>query len=148
MKTQHETVIDGLEVTSTMLDFDDAAELNLELVQKLAPLVQLFALTAADELEGDKLNDAALPVIATVAQSMRPTEWSALMRRLLERTVVVAPDAEGKKIRLDLSQKTARNIAFQGRVLTSYKVVLFAIKINFADFIGALGPLGITVKGL
>lgn len=146
MQLQHTATIDGLEVISSLLDYDEAADISMELVQKLAPLVQLLMLDDG-ELEGEKLSAAALPMIASAAATMKPTEWAALMRRLFERTSVITTDDAGKKINVDLKARDGRNVAFRGRVLASYKVALFVIKINFADFIGALGPLGIMVKG-
>lgn len=147
MKLQHQTTIDGLEVTSSLLDYDEAADISLEIIQKISPLVQLFMLDDTDMRDEKKLQAAALPLIMAAAQSMKSAEWGALVRRLLERTSVVGTNAKGEKANLDLRTADARNQVFQGRVLTSYKVVLFVIQINFADFGGALGQLGITVKG-
>lgn len=148
MQLQHQTTIDGLEITSTLLDYDDAADISAELIQKMAPLVEAFSSLGPDDLTAEGLNAAALPAVSSVARNMKPAEWAALMRRLFERTSAICTDEAGKKINVDLKSKEGRNIAFRGNVLASYKVALFVIKINFADFIGALGPLGITVKGL
>lgn len=141
MQTQFTEAIDGCDVTVTLFDYDEAADLAFELASKLAPVVG--ALASDTELD---LETVAVPMLASAAQSIDAKAWAALLRRLLANVSVVGPFGDdGKKVNLSLVKPTDRTLAFRGRIVLSYKIAWLVMKVNFRDFFDALGPIGQTL---
>ena len=76
---------------------------------------------------------ALTPAIAALADSLDPDQIEALAVQILEGTLVV----DGKQART-LNTAAAIDDVFGGRLMTMFKVMAFAIEVNFRDFFRAL----------
>lgn len=132
IRTEKET-IDGLEITVTQFAALRQAKLLARLGRTLGPTVGLAARSATGE-NPDKLLAEVMSmdlggVIAMVFDRLVDTELEGLITATLAGTSVIHNE---KKV--DLSDKSSIDAVFSGRLVTLFKVMVFAIKVNFADF--------------
>jgi hypothetical protein len=143
MQTQFTEQIDGCEVLVTLFEYDEASDLAFEIAHKVAPFAGALAEKGSENISLDAL---AVPMLMSAARSIDAKEWGSLVRRLLANVVVTGPFGEGGALeRADLKLPARRTVAFRGRMLLSYKIMWFVMRVNFQDFIGALGLTGLTL---
>lgn len=123
--------IDGLQVRTAQLPALQAYDLLTRLGEIITP-----ALTVIASLEGEALLDqdlgALAPVLASVFAKIKGAEGKALIKDTLALTSVVE---DGSLI--ELTSQARIDEAFTGRLLTMFKVMAFAIRVNYRDFIDA-----------
>jgi hypothetical protein len=118
-----------------------ALRLKAKLLRKLIPVFASgasFAGAAAsmDELLQMELNDVG-PVMLAIAEALEPAELSQLIGECLKATSIEA-DHAGKLKRIELNTENKIDLHVPD-VTTLYKILFFALKVNFGDFIeGAL----------
>lgn len=130
-----ETEIDGVRFGTTQY----AAMRGLELMGRLAQTVgpALGALSMAD-METDL--DKFAPVIAVALRDLKPEELTSLTIAILSGTTATITEANTVK-RVDLMTRESLDRVFSGRLMTMFKVILHALKVNYADFgFGSAAP--------
>lgn len=139
-KTQQTKEIDGEAYTASLMDAETALEI-FERVMKLVGPAAFEALAHAKDLPADlsgggleKLSVLA-PVVRVLLGGAGKGEVAGLVKDLCGCCTVAA--AGGKDVHL--SKVFA--VHFQGRTLTTFKVALFALQVNYSDFFGGLGGL-------
>lgn len=125
LKTEDQE-IDG--VRCTVVEFP--AMYNFKLLAKLAKTLGP-SLAALGQLNPNTdLSDAG-PALRDALAGLDPDEAQRLLVELLKSTSVIS--TEGKRV--ELSSQSAIDNMFSGRLLTMLKVAMFAVRVNFADFI-------------
>lgn len=131
-------VIDGLTFTSTQLPPLKAYPLSARVAKILLPVFS--KLLSPDLKFGDaeaflaQHPDKLIPVIEPLLSALGEKENEDLPLKLLAGTTVQVPDEAGQLSIIHLGTPEAFNRAFQGRGLTLYKAMWFAVEVNFADF--------------
>lgn len=123
-----ETEIDGIRFGTTQYGAMRALELMGKLAQTIGPA--LGALSAADmttELE------KFAPVIGIALRDLKPAELSSLVIDVLSGTTATVTE-EGKIRRSDLMTREQIDRVFSGKLMTMFKAILHALKVNYADF--------------
>lgn len=123
-----EKEIDGLKFGTTQY----AAMRGLELMGKLASSMGP-ALGAMSAIEGENDFEKYAPMLAIALRDLEPSKLSTLCVDILSGTTATIEE-NNKVKRVDLSSKEALDRVFSGRLMTMFKVILFALKVNFADF--------------
>ncbi len=123
-----EVEIDGLKFGTQQY----AAMRSFELMGKLASTIgpALGALSMADE--GTDLDKFA-PVLASALRDVDPTKLGGLVIDVLSGTTATITE-EGKVARVDLNSTKNVDRVFSGRLMTMFKVLLHALKVNYSDF--------------
>lgn len=135
MRATQDTTIDGMRFRVTQLPGMRGYLLSNDLLQLIAP-----ALGHASKLRpGVKVLDMGLdelgPMLAAVLPGLSREKQETLTRELLEGATVTF---NGQNVPvLDVF-----DTAFQGKVLAAYKLMAFALKVNFGSFSAALGSVG------
>lgn len=131
-------LIDGLSFTTTQLPPLKAYPLSARVANILLPALTKFL--ATDMKGGDVTSflaqDASklMPALEPLLEALSKKENEDLPLKLLVGTSVQVPDDNGQMSVLSLASPEAFNRAFQGRGLTLYKAMWFAIEVNFSDF--------------
>lgn len=137
-KTQQTKEIDGEAYTASLMDAETALAI-FERVMRLVGPAAFEALAHAKDMPKDLADVEKLSVFAPVVRVLfggaGNGEVASLVKDLCGCCSVAA--AGGKDVHLS---KTFA-IHFQGRTLTAFRVALFAIQVNYADFFGGLGGL-------
>lgn len=139
-KTQQTKEIDGEAYTASLMDAETALAI-FERVMRLVGPAAFEALAHAKDLpkdlSGDGLEKLSVfaPVVRVLFGGASNGEVAGLVKDLCGCCSVAV--AGGKDVHLS---KTFA-IHFQGRTMTAFKVALFAIQVNYADFFGGLGGL-------
>lgn len=107
---------------------------SLELLGKLAKAVGpvMGALSEMDMNATDL--DKYAPLLAYALKDVEPNQLTALVVDVLAGTSATLTDDKGVVKRVDLLGKEALDRVFSGRLIMMFKVVLHALKVNFADF--------------
>lgn len=126
--TQTET-IDGMIVSVSQLPYWKASPLAYRIAKVLLPALGKLggAGTKLAEVDLEKIGEAAQFVFANLSEN----EFKQLQRDLLETTVV-----DGVPLLPVIDTK------LQGKVFTGLKILVFAGRVNFADFFSALRVRG------
>lgn len=130
-----EAEIDGIKFATTQY----GAMRGLELLGRLAKTVgpALGALSSAD-MSPDLERFA--PVIAIALRDLQPSELTALTVDILSGTSATITDGD-KMRRVDLMSRESLDKVFNGRLMTMFKVLLHALKVNYSDFgFGSAAP--------
>lgn len=123
-----ETELDGIRFGTTQYPAMRGLELMGRLAQTIGPA--LGALSMSDmETELDKF----APVIAVALRDLKPAELTSLAVDILSGTTATITEGNAVK-RVDLMSREALDRVFSGRLMTMFKVVLHALKVNYADF--------------
>jgi hypothetical protein len=123
-----ETEIDGIRFGTTQYGAMRGLELMGRLAQTIGPA--FGALSMADETtEMDKF----APVIGLALRDLKPAELSSLVIDILAGTTATVTEGSSVK-RYDLLTKESLDRVFSGRLMTMFKVVLHALKVNYSDF--------------
>lgn len=88
------------------------------------------------------------PLMSALSEKLGAGKLKQLSPLLLNGTVLVYPDAAGKKIRQELSSKTDRATAFEDHPELYFIALGFAAKVTFARYFPAIGPLVTKLKSL
>jgi len=128
LKTKTET-IDGYTVTCTQHAVVRQAVLQVRVTNLLAPAAQdirlLFAAMASEA--------SAIKVLFFCAGHMKPEELPPFFNEVLSSTFVVHQSDVGPQ-KHELGTSEAQNRAFPGALLTLWRVVFFALRVNYEDF--------------
>lgn len=123
-------MIDGYTFELSPLPAWQALEVSASLMRFAGPLV-----AGAAAAKGDKGLDAFGTAINATLSAMPPAELVALAKRLLAPCVITRPDGS----RAELMR--VFDLEFQGRLLTVFKGLAFAVEVNYRDFFDALQGL-------
>jgi hypothetical protein len=129
MKVEKET-IDGIVFESSPFNAMRALELLGRLAQTVGPALGVLAtsdMKNADEME------KMTPVIAQALMGLKPQELSGLALEVLRNTTATIEE-DGRMARVDILTDKDFNRVYSGRLLTMFKSVMFALKVNYADF--------------
>jgi hypothetical protein len=129
MLKQDTQEIDGLKFTCTQFPAMRGFTLLGRLIKTIGPAISV--LSSADA-EAD-IRDLA-PLIAVALKDLDPDAATALAADVLAGTSVIMD----KHVPLD----TRANIdmVFSGKLGTMFKVLAFAVKLNYEDFFGGIAP--------
>lgn len=125
-----EKEFDGIKFATTQYGAMRSLELLGKLAKTLGPAMGVLADSV--DLEGDDFN-RALPYIGVALRDLQPAEMTSLIKEILKGTTATMTE-NGTTKRMDLLDEKDINRVFDGRLSTMFKVVLFALKVNFADF--------------
>lgn len=132
--------IDGLTFTSTQLPPLKAYPLSARVASILLPVLSKFDALGLTSMDPDVFMDLGaakvLPALEPLLELLAKKENEDLPQKLLQATTVDIPDANGEMTRLVLISPDAINRAFQGRGMTMFKAMWFAVEVNFRDFFG------------
>lgn len=150
-------VIDGFTFASTQLPPLKAYPLSARVASILLPAFTRLMSSGLDFSDADKFfaQDAAklLPVLEPMLETLAKKDNEDLPQKLLAGTTVQIPDEQGNATLISLASPEGINRAFQGRGLLLYKVLWFAVQVNFADFFAGASKnsqtkdLGAEAKG-
>ena len=70
--------------------------------------------------------------------ALDPEEAQKLVLEILKSTSVIIPDPTGGR-KVEFTSSTKIDEVFSGRLMTMFKVVVFAAQVNFADFVQGIG---------
>lgn len=128
LKTE-EQEIDGLRVSVTQFPAMYAFRLLARLAKSVGPAFSTLSAAGMDaELE------TIAPQLAAALTTLDPDECDRLAVEVLKCTSVWD---DGKKI--ELADKARIDQVFSGRILTMFKVLGFALRVNFSDFAAGIG---------
>ncbi|MFZ5440461.1 MAG: phage tail assembly chaperone [Myxococcota bacterium] len=116
-------VIDGLE-------FEIAPLPALRAFSTLPRIVALFA-PITDNFSGAETDVAAIARALGALMRTKPEELTALLKILLEGATVMH---EGKRVTL----LPVFDVVMHRKVLTAYKLLIFAVEVNYTDFFAEL----------
>jgi len=131
-----EVEIDGIKFGTTQY----GAMRSLELLGKLAKTIgpALGAISSAD-MNTDLEKFA--PVLAVALRDLQPAELSDLTLDILKGTTATITDGSGNMKRVDLMSRESLDRVFSGRLMTMFKAVMHALKVNYSDFgFGSAAP--------
>lgn len=131
--------IDGHEVKSTQLPAMRSLKLKARLGRVAGPAVKELGAVAgdlADWKDDDDVDFEKLaPALMALAANLDDATVDELFPQILASTTIVK---DNRQIELDSSENI--NNAFTGNLNLMFKVVAFALKVNFSDFLlGAVG---------
>lgn len=128
MRTIQDRTIDGLTYSVSQLP----ASRGLEMFGKLAGLLGPAALEAlAKGASFDKDLQTLAPAAVMLFARLQPGDLTAIAKELLGPATVDNTPLEKQF-----------EVHFQGRILHLFKVLVFAIEVNFGDFFDVLGAFG------
>lgn len=133
-QTQQTTMIGELEVTSVQLAPVHAYLLLAKVGKVLVP-----ALAAARGVSGSSDLNALAPALSQLFDTLSPALAQSLLLEGLASTSVVAPDASGKLLKIDLTSEAMINRAFAGNVKGMLLALKFALEVNYGSFFVGLG---------
>lgn len=120
---------DGIKFATTQY----GAMRGLELLGKLARTIGP-AMGALGQMEwGPGDIEKAAPILGYALQNLQPNELTSLVTDILKGTTATLTE-NGTLRRVDLLDGNAIDRVFNGRLLTMFKVILNALRVNFADF--------------
>ena len=102
------------------------------LVKQIGPLFGAFTSLGDFNLGTDI--SGAMPAISAALASMDPDELLSLAKECLSSTTVHVPDATGGRV-MPLSTDENINLVFSGRLRMMVEVLVFVVRVNFADFL-------------
>jgi hypothetical protein len=114
-------VIDGLPTTVQPLPFMRASSLAARLLKLFGPAFGQLMSMAGDEDIG--------PAVATLCSQVDPVTLPDLLREILSSTSV---SLDGRAH--PLGSAGAIDLVFMGRLATGFRVVAYALEVNFAGF--------------
>lgn len=128
-------IIAGCDVRSQQLPALASFNLMTKLGRIITPVLDKIDLSNIS-MESDI--GALTPALAALFSNMDSDESGPLLCEILATTSVTLDDDEGHRIE-HLTNREAINRVFSGRMRMMFEVIVFALKVNFADFFdGAL----------
>jgi hypothetical protein len=132
--------IDGLTFMSTQLPPLKAYPLAARVAGILLPMFSKLASSGIklDDAEAFFKTDSAklLPILEPLLEALAKKDNEDLPQKLLAATTVQVPDETGQLTLISLLTPEGINRAFQGRGMTMFKAMWFAVEVNFRDFFG------------
>lgn len=143
-----EKTIDDCEVRCTPHKGRPGARLLARLIRHLGPALSAMRGLDVDLSKGIQNVEIAelAPAIGGLFNSLTPDEFDTLACEILSRCQVIAPGAEGKPVKFDLSKPTAIDDAFAGDLLLMFKTMAWALEVNFAGFFLGLARSAAAVE--
>lgn len=129
--------IDGIEVTVTQFPVSRSLPLTATLMKVAGPAIGKLAPMLGGGLDGlGKTNvDGLAPALVALADGLSEVEIVKLLADILGGTLVVTTDEGGKLRKHDLSGGSAAiDRAFDGNLMTVFRVAAFALEVNFGSF--------------
>lgn len=134
MKSE-EREIDGLRVTVIKFNVLEGTKLKADLGALVGPAIaQVAPLLEKGAAFGEMDVDALAPSVVTLFRNMKSSDIEPLLIKILRRTTVIKPDERGQMIKIDLTSAADIDRTFDSEV-TMWKVVWFALGVNFRDFL-------------
>lgn len=139
IKTER-TTIDGREVIVVQLTARRSLALKTKLIKLLGPAITklLAGSKGAPKLEKEIDLNQLSPAIETLVSQLDPTVFFNLVVECLSNTRVSVNTPDQPLTMLDVTEQTFDTI-FSGELVTMYKVLWFALRVNYADFFGMKG---------
>ena len=136
-----EKIIDGKKVISTTLPPTSHIALQVKLFKILGPSVGEFFKAIGGTKSKLKISDIDVSKFAgifeTLACKLDPEEFTALILEILKSTLVNGQD---------VSKQDTFNIVFTDEYDLMYKVVYFALEVNFKSFLSKMGIGNVLLK--
>lgn len=130
--------IDDHDVNCTPHKARAGARLLARLVRHVGP-----ALAKLRGLDVKNVKDADIadfgPAVAGLAESLTPDEFDSLTLEILSRCSITMPDERGSLKLFDLSKPVAIDDAFSGELKLMFKVMAWALEVNFGNFFDGFG---------
>lgn len=127
LKTVNED-IDGIQFSTTQFDAFRSLELMGKLAQTVGPAIGVMS-NMDDGVDTEKW----AAVVGSALRYLKPTDLGPLALEILANTSATLQDG-GTLRRIDILSKDAFNKVFSGRLMTMFKVLVHAIKVNYSDF--------------
>lgn len=138
MLKREDSSIDGM--TFTVVQFP--AMYGFGLLARLAKTIGP-ALTALSSVRDETQLTTLGPVLHEALGALDPDEAQRLVLDVLKSTSVLIPDATGGR-KLEFSDRAKIDEVFSGRLTMLFKVIGFALRVNFSDFVLGSGATGIV----
>ncbi len=143
MLKREEKEIDGLTYTSVQFPAMYGFGLLARLAKSIGPAVAALGNVSPDTDLGD-----LGPSLSTALASLDPAEAQQLVVDVLKSTSVYLPDITGTGGRkIEFADKVKIDEAFSGKLKTLFKVLGFALQVNFADFAPGTDVMATVVPG-
>lgn len=135
MLNKEDQVIDGM--TYSVVQFP--AMYGFALLARLAKCIgpALGALSSMGPGTNSDISQMG-PVLCEALSTLDPDEAQRLALEILKSTSVIIPDATGGR-RVEFTGREKIDEVFSGRLMTMFKVLGFAVKVNFSDFARGIG---------
>lgn len=145
MSTKSE-IIDGCEVYFTKLPPLRAIQLKAKIGRFLAPAFANGAGGALRQLEGIESlanadANAITNIVGSLLSALDPATLPDLIVELLRTTSIVVEDEGGRRVKRDLLSPAEIDRVFLDKELLLYKVLGFALREHFADFLRGVSSL-------
>lgn len=139
-----EKIIDGHAVRCTPHKGRPGARLLARLLRHLGPALGALRGVDLDLSKGIHNVDVTelMPAIGQLFEILAPDEFDALACEILSRCSIAMPDADGKLRSYDLSKPAMIDDAFTGDLMLMFKVLAWALEVNFSGFFHALARSG------
>lgn len=140
--TTREKRIDEHDVRCTPHKGRPGARLLARLLKHVGPAfgqlrgIDMGQLKSSSSLAGDIA--AFAPAIAAMFESLTPDDFDSLSCEILSRCAVILPEG-GQLKNWDLSKPANIDDAFAGDLMLMFKVMAFALEVNYAGFFLGLG---------
>ena len=139
-KTQQET-INGWTIYTNRLPMLRGLEQKARVMKVTVPIAAPLAPLAKEAKEGGGIQnidiERAAVMLAQAAVHLEPAQLPVVIQDILQTTSVVMPDDKGRMNRIDLCDAGAIDRVFtDAGELVLFKVVWFALKVQFENFLG------------
>lgn len=140
------TTIDGVEIIFTKLPPLRAIQLKAKIARMLAPAFKDGAGGAVSQLSRvNSIADADVTELAgmlgSLLAALDPDTLPELIADVLRTTSLVLDDESGRRVKHDLCSPAAIDKVFLDREELLYKVIGFALREHFADFLRGVSSL-------
>lgn len=123
-----EATIDGIVFGTTQFGAMRALELMGTLAKTIGPAIGVMS-AANPDTPAEQL----APVLASAMANLKPGELGALAMAVLSNTTATGT-FDGKMTRKDILTQVDFDKIFSGRLMTMFKAVVHALKVNYGDF--------------
>ena len=132
-----QTTINGHNYRVHMLDPLVASDLLVEFGQLIGPALERLGFDAKKKPDGnpESTSEAALAAIGDVLYRLKGEQLRGVITRLGEVSYLVKGDRD-----VQLAENVVRE-HFRGQLPAMYQWLVFAVKTNFSDFFGSMGPV-------
>lgn len=130
--------IDERDVNCTPHKARAGARLLARLVRHVGP-----ALSKLRGIDVKNIKDADIadfgPAVSGLFETLTPDEFDSLSVEILSRCSIAMPDDRGQLKLHDLSKPAGIDDAFSGELKLMFKVMAFALEVNFGNFFDGFG---------
>jgi hypothetical protein len=145
-----EKTIAGFRAITQPLDHNRSSDLLPDVLELISPLAGAIAVGISTGLQrtdaAEKIGPILEPALSGLGRGLGAGRLKSLESRLLVATSVVVPTGpNGAMEHIDLGSDDNRNKAFTMRRMLWLGVMLWALEVNFKDFLSVGDLLGIAV---